>query len=367
MTGRLDFRTPISFGWGISDSIGDLVSMDKTILVLGRNEERNRYFREKVESSLGLDVEVISGVEPNPTEETVMNGADVVSSIDPDQIIAMGGGSVMDAAKIMALIGKHGGTPLEYGTGKIVPPDGGYPVYGIPTTPGTSSEITPFAVVSIDEVSNKVGIRHPSLYPKGAIIDPELTVSLPKQQTAATGFDILSHAIESYWSIRSDPLSRQLSLRAVSLVHDHLKGAYYDGKNRDHREGVSLASVFAGMAFSNTGTTICHSISYPITYDSGLPHGIAVALTLGATFELLVEKNSPGMEDLAGALGTDVSGFRDELDRMLVSVNVPYRISESGFNGGIERILSTDMSSLMRNMPVKIDEKDLESIIQRSY
>jgi alcohol dehydrogenase len=310
------------------------------------------------------EIEVFTGVEPNPSTETVERGADAISDFEPGIVLAVGGGSVMDAAKFMAVIGRHGGKPYDYAVGGRIPPDGGYPLYAVPTTPGTSSEITPFAVVTLNEVSNKVGLRHPSIYPRGAIIDPSLTLSLPRDQTAATGFDILSHAVESYWSIHSDPMTRQFSARSVALVKEHLEGAVRNGSSRRHREGLSLASVFAGLAFSNTGTTICHSISYPITYDSDLPHGMAVALTLGPTFDMLKKKGFEGLSPLASALGTDVRGFSDELRSLMESVGAPTRLSQIGFQGGVDRIISTDMSPLMRNMPVQFDEEDVRSIIE---
>ena len=286
-----------------------------------------------------------------------------MANFDPDIVIAIGGGSVLDAAKFMSLMAKHGGNVSDYIGGRE-PPGGGYPLYAVPTTPGTSSEITPYSIVTLDQIKNKVGLRHPSLYPKGAVIDPQLTISLPGDQTAATGLDILSHAVESYWAIRSNPLTREMSLNSVRLVRKNIIGAFEDGSVREHREGISLASVLAGLAFSNTGTTVCHSISYPVTYDTGLPHGIAVAITLGPTFDLLHSRGVEGLNSLAEAFGTVPDSFRNEMEELLTTLKVPRTFTEAGFGGGVERIISTDLSPLMKNMPVELSMKEVESIIE---
>ncbi len=209
-----------------------------------------------------------------------------------------------------------------------------------------------------------MGLRHPALYPKGAIIDPELTITLPPVQTAATGLDILSHAVESYWSSRSDPFTRELSIKAVSLVNEHLFAAYNNGSLREHREGISLASIFAGLAFSNTGTTVCHAISYPITFDTGLPHGMAVAMTLGPVYDILRSRGVKGLDRLAAAMGLDQGSFSEGLKELLGTLKVPSTLSEAGFSGGSERVMSTDLTPLMKNLPVVLSSDDVEYIVR---
>ncbi len=367
MSSVLNFGTSIVFGWETFSRLDEYLPKGRTILVLGRGSARDLNLKKRIESILHRELEVFTGVEPNPSSETVERGGRLMAEFEPEQVLAVGGGSVIDAAKFMAVLGKHGGDAADYTIGGKKPPDGGYPLFAVPTTPGTSSEITPFSVITLKEIGNKVGFRDPALYPKMAIIDPELTVTLPMDQTIATGFDILSHAIESFWSRNSDPITRQMSLRSVSLVKEHLQGVVNDGSSRTHREGISLASVFAGLAFSNTGTTICHSISYPITYDTDLPHGLAVAFTLGPTFDRIREKGFKGLEPLAKAFGTDEEGFKDELMDLMRAVGAPTSISDIGFKGGVERIMATDMSSLMKNMPVDLDDDDLRNIIKEAF
>jgi len=360
----LDLRTPIAYGWNVFEELNLHVPEGKAMLVLGRGSARALDLESRVRKVLRREIDVFQGVEPNPSVRTVMEGSETIRVSDPKFILAVGGGSVIDAAKFMAVLARHGGEVMDYITGRLTPPDAGYPVYAVPTTPGTSSEITPFSIVTVPEERNKLGLRHPSIYPAKAIVDPELTVSLPRDQTASTGFDILSHAMESYWSRNANPLSRQLCLNSVRLIRKHLKNAYEDGASRPDREGVSLASIFAGLSFSNTGTTICHAISYPITVDTGLPHGMACALSLGPTFELLVEKGADGMEELAECFGSSQDSFREDLIEMMRSMNVPTDLDAIGFKGGAERIMSTNISGFQRNFTLDINSDDVRRIIE---
>jgi alcohol dehydrogenase len=365
MKGDHIFGTNISYGWGIFDSLGEYVPEGDAVLVVGRGSAKTMDLEDRVRSQIKGDVSVFSGVEPNPMDTTITKGADFIREHDPDLVLAVGGGSVMDAAKFMAVLAKHGGSVMDYITNSRVPKDSGYPVYAVPTTPGTSSEITPFSVVTVPQMNNKLGLRHPSIYPKKAVIDPSLTTSLPREQTAATGFDILSHAVESFWAKKATPFTRELSLNSVRLVKRHLKAAYDNGNSREDREGISLASIFAGLAFSNTGTTICHSISYPITVDTGLPHGMACALTLGPTFDMLVEKKAAGMNKLAEAFDTTVDSFTRDLNDLIASLKAPVSLKEAGFRGGTERIMATNMKGFQTNFVVIVKNSDVKRIIDR--
>jgi alcohol dehydrogenase class IV len=305
-------------------------------------------------------------VEPNPSVSTVDRGAAALKASSSKFVLAMGGGSVMDAAKLMALGAGYGGSARDYATGKRVPEGPGYPVHCVPTTPGTSSELTPFAVVTVPELSNKLGVRHPSIYPRAALIDPSLTVDLPGDQTAATGLDILSHAVESFWSRSANPVTRSLSLRAIQLVSRHLEGAFREPASREHREGMSLAGIMAGMSFSQVGTSVCHYISYPITVDTGLPHGTACALTLGAAYDKLRENGARDLEEIALAFGSGPGSFSEDLRGLMRRVNVPATISEAGFRGGPDRVLSTEAGTFLVNSCIPLGSQDVRTILERS-
>ncbi len=355
--------TPIVHGWGTFDRIEDQLPDGDCFLVVGRRSAERLKLAETIGEKVKGDLIVFKGVEPNPSTATVDRGAESLRKSSADYVLAVGGGSVLDAAKIMAVAAAHGGSAVDYLIGGKVVPGSGYPVIAVPTTPGTSSEITPFSVISVPEKRNKVGLRTPEIYPSLAVIDPALTSMLPPYQTAATGLDILSHAVESYWSARSTPITRPLALKAVSLIRKHLPTAFKDGGSRTSREGVSLASIFAGLSFSNAGTTVCHGISYPVTYDTGLTHGLACSMSLGPTFDRLAERGAEGLEGLASSFGSTVDSFSGDLSSFMRDLSAPTTLKEVGFSSGPGRILGTDLEANKANMSVAFTDEDLEKII----
>lgn len=353
------FSTQIVFGWGSFQEIGSLIPGGRSFVVMGSSSPRQEALLEGLRSGLRGDIEVFKGVEPNPFTDTVDRGAKEMARFAPDQVIAIGGGSVMDAAKAMALVAHSGGSVEEYLRGAR-PIDGmGVPLYTVPTTPGTSSEITPFSVITTREGRTKLGLRAPSLYPTRAIIDPSMTVSLPPDQTASTGFDILSHAFESYWSRKSTPVTKRFSLEAVRLVRENLTGAVRDGSVRTFREGMSLASVFAGMAFSNTGTTICHALSYPVTYDTGLPHGFACALSLPGTCELIARRDPEVINALSQAFGCSIGSLPDEIRSMIRGFGMDPWLQKGSVDGGMERVMGPEVAPFRDNLSIALSEEDV--------
>ncbi|MCK5774100.1 MAG: iron-containing alcohol dehydrogenase [Thermoplasmata archaeon] len=356
--------TPVVYGWGTFDRIEDHLPEGDCFLVVGRGSAEKLKLAEIIKGKVKEDLKVFKGVEPNPSTATVDSGAVSLRGSGANYVLAVGGGSVLDAAKVIAVVAAHGGSAADYLIGGKDVPDSGYPVFAVPTTPGTSSEITPFSVISVPEKKNKVGLRTPEIYPSLAIIDPALTTMLPPDQTAATGLDILSHAVESYWSARSTPITRPLALEAVKLIREHLPTAFRDGGSRTGREGVSLASIFAGLSFSNAGTTVCHGISYPITYDTGLTHGLACSMTLGPTFDRLIERGAKGLDDLASSFGLTKETFSDGLRSFMKDLSAPTTLKEAGFSSGMKRILGTDLEANKGNMPVRFTDEDIQAIVK---
>lgn len=230
----------------------------------------------------GTPVEVIADVAPNPELDDVDAAIDTYRRMSPDLIIAVGGGSVIDLAKTVRLIAPHSPTALPYALGERMPGPTKTPLLAIPTTAGTGSEATHFAVVYVD--GRKYSIADPAMRPDHVILDPELTYSAPPSVTAASGLDALCQAIESYWSVRSTAASRDLARRAIELAFTHLD-AVVNRPDADSRAAMCRAAHLAGRAIDVSFTTAPHAFSYTITSRFGLPHGHAVAMTLGAVLE----------------------------------------------------------------------------------
>ncbi|WP_159722443.1 bifunctional acetaldehyde-CoA/alcohol dehydrogenase [Enterococcus sp. CSURQ0835] len=235
-----------------------------------------------------VKVEVFSEVEPNPSTDTVYKGLEMINDFKPDTIIALGGGSAMDAAKGMWMFYEHPDTSffgakqkfldIRKRTYQIEKPAKTQFVC-IPTTSGTGSEVTPFAVITDSETHVKYPLADYALTPDVAIVDPQFVMSVPASVTADTGMDVLTHAIESYVSVMASDYTRGLSLQAIRIVFDYLEKSVKT-PDSESREKMHNASTMAGMAFANAFLGICHSIAHKIGGEYGIPHGRTNAILL---------------------------------------------------------------------------------------
>ena len=271
---------------------------------------------------------MISGVTANPDLEDVDRAIATYRESSPSLVIAVGGGSVIDLAKTVRSVAPHSSTARPYALGERTVGPAEAALIAIPTTAGTGSEATHFAVVYVDGV--KYSIADASLRPDTAILDPELTYSVPPRVTAATGLDALSQAMESLWSVRSTPTSRECAEAAMTLALDHLENAVCR-PDPVSRTGMCNAAHLAGLAIDESFTTAPHALSYVLTARFGIPHGHAVALTLGAVLEYNagvtattcadprgVEHVRRVMERIIRLLGvTDASGARHALEELV--------------------------------------------------
>ncbi|MCG8933584.1 bifunctional acetaldehyde-CoA/alcohol dehydrogenase, partial [Staphylococcus epidermidis] len=233
-------------------------------------------------------IKVFNEVEPNPSTHTVYKGLEMFINFQPNTIIALGGGSAMDAAKAIWMFFEHPETSffgakqkfldIRKRTYKITKPKNAKFIC-IPTTSGTGSEVTPFAVITDSETHVKYPLADYALTPDIAIVDPQFVLSVPKDVAADTGMDVLTHAIESYVSVMASDYTRGLSLQAIKLTFDYLKSSVQEN-DKHSREKMHNASTMAGMAFANAFLGISHSIAHKIGGEYGIPHGRTNAILL---------------------------------------------------------------------------------------
>lgn len=240
---------------------------------------------------MGISYHIFSDVEPDPKISTVKKALETIDNFNPDIILALGGGSPIDAAKIMWLMYEHPEVEFEDIAMRFMDikkrinplPELGKKavMVAIPTTSGTGSEVTPFAVITDDKTKIKYPIADYALTPSMAIIDPNLVISMPKGLTAMSGFDALTHGIEAYTSAVATSYTDGLALEAIKLIFDYLPSSYREGeKDFEAKEKVHYASTIAGMAFSNAFLGVCHSMAHKMGSAFNLPHGLANALLI---------------------------------------------------------------------------------------
>ena len=256
----------------------------------------------------GIPFAVFDEVEVNPTVQTADKAALQYKAESCDGVIALGGGSPLDAGKAVGVLATNPGVATDYlGIDKVRIPSA--PVIAIPTTAGTADEITDVTVL-LDPVRRaKVGLRSSYVAPRVALLDPVLTLGLPPVPTRDSGLDALTHAIESFICVNAWAASDALVLRAMDLIGRYLRRAVYNGKDIEARDGMLTASLLAGMAFHNTKLTLVHAITGPLGGAFNLPHGAINAIILPHAMEFMLPGAVDKYAQIAVALGEPVDGL----------------------------------------------------------
>lgn len=247
---------------------------------------------------------------PDPTTDSVGAGLAVCAEGDYDCLVALGGGSAIDTAKAIAVLARHGGEMRDYRVPASVPP--GLPVIAVPTTAGTGSEVTRAAVITDSRDGEKMLCMGPGLVPAAALVDYELSLSMPPRLTADTGLDALCHALEAYVSRKANPFTDSLALAALTAIGRYLETAWREPGNRAAREAMMLAATQAGIAFANASVTLIHGMSRPLGAHFHVPHGLGNAMLLAEVTAWSVPAAPGRYADCARALGLAAPAECDE-------------------------------------------------------
>ncbi len=263
----------------------------------------------------GLTVAVFSDTVPEPTDVVVDAGVAALAGSEHDCLVAFGGGSPIDTAKAMAILahGRTSGAGAHMRDYKVpVQADAaGLPVIAVPTTAGTGSEVTRFTVVTDTERGEKMLIAGLGALPLAAVVDYELTFSVPPRTTADTGVDSLTHALEAYVSRRANPFSDIQALAAMDLIGKHLRAAHREPANAAAREGMMLGATLAGVAFTNSSVALVHGMSRPVGAGFHVPHGLSNAMLLPAVTRFGLEAALPRYAEAARRIGFADRGDSD--------------------------------------------------------
>ncbi|MEM2178640.1 MAG: iron-containing alcohol dehydrogenase [Candidatus Methanomethylicaceae archaeon] len=255
-----------------------------------------------------INIEIFNEIPKEPEMDFVYNGLKIYEEKNCELIIAIGGGSILDTAKGIALLATNGGSLRDYeGLEKIPKPQA--PLIAVPTTAGTGSEVTKFTVITDTERKRKMLIGSVNIIPKIAIVDPLLTISMPQDITMSTGMDALTHAIEAYISIKAQPITDLLAIEAIKLISKYLRRAWANGEDIEAREKVMLGSLLAGLAFSNSSVALVHGMARPLGVYFNIPHGLSNAILLPHVMEFTYISNPEKFMNIALCMNEKIDGL----------------------------------------------------------
>jgi alcohol dehydrogenase len=312
----------------------------KILFLTGNNVKKNGYV-EKVEQLLKEEgIEFITQYEsrrtPEPTTDLAENVAKFAKQEKVDLIIGMGGGSILDVAKMAAALMTN---PLQvrdyFGKGKV--PNKSIPSIMIPTTSGTGSEVTKHAIFLDEENNVKKAVASANIMPSVAIIDPMTTVTCPQKVTADTGFDAFLHAAEPFVSNMSNPLTDSIALESISIITKWLGPAFADGNDIEARYQMALGSLLAGLVLNNSGTSLIHALAYPIGGEFHVPHGPSLTCLVNSSFNYIKVAKQERFARIAKAMGEITDGLSEReaaeaglnaINHLMKSVNLPTSLSD---------------------------------------
>lgn len=377
--------TPVNYtGWGsLAHLLDEVKRFDvRKILVITDPFLKEIGLTNKVLDPLknaGYETDIYTDVVPEPPLETGQKLVNYTREHQFDMVIGLGGGSALDLTKLAAVLAVHDGDVKDYlnlsGTKQIVKK--GLPKILIPTTSGTGSEVTNISVLSLE--TTKDVVTHDYLLADVAIVDPELTMTLPPKVTAATGIDALTHAIESYVSKNANEVTDALALQAIRLISRSIRKAVENGEDKEARIDMSYGSYLAGLAFFNAGVAGVHALAYPLGGQFHIAHGESNAVLLPYVMDYIRSSCEKRMKDILDAMGfssvnlsQEDASYKcvEELKRLVRDVGIPTSLKE--FNIPEEALESltedaTEQKRLLARSPMPLLKEDIFTIYKAAY
>lgn len=308
-----------------------LIITDKVLREIGIVD---KVLKELNKSKKPMEIKIFDEVEPNPKDTTVKKGAEIAREFNPDWLIGLGGGSALDAAKMISVLYERPDLDIkEVNPMKYLGKREKATLLTIPTTSGTGAEVTWGIVITDSQKHYKISVGHAETVPDIAIVDSNLTISMPPKITASTGIDALVHAIEGYSSSIKNDYADGLCLKAIQMVFKYLPIAFKDGTNKEAREKMHNAATIAGLGFGNSQAGLAHGAGHSIGATFGIPHGITVGLMLPYVIEFNEKTSEEQYKEINDFLGFSGEGsnakiLSREVKKLLKEVKLPTTIKE---------------------------------------
>ncbi|WP_299092011.1 iron-containing alcohol dehydrogenase [uncultured Metabacillus sp.] len=336
-------------------------------------------FIEKVENQLaekGINTFTINKIMPEPTIQNIEDVYREIAEKEFDLLIGIGGGSVLDATKLLSVLKTNDVSIRDLLSGNQIERKG-IPTILIPSTSGTGSEVTPNSIVTIPEEELKVGIVSKYLLPELVILDPVLTLSLPKSITAATGMDAFTHSLESFISNKANPISDMFALESIRLISSSLLEAYHNGSSIEAREKMLIGSMYGGMALTSAGTAAVHALAYPLGGKFNIPHGEANSMLLPHVMEFNMDVITERLVQVSKAMGIDHSEESKEkiaekvieqIEEWTKELNISQNLNEFGVHESDIPHLAESASKvtrLLNNNPKQLTIEQMKIIYRK--
>ncbi|PKG23722.1 iron-containing alcohol dehydrogenase [Niallia nealsonii] len=351
----------------------------KSALIISQPSISELGFVETIKNQLEqkeIHVTVNLDILPEPTVENIEEVFQKTSETQYDVLIGIGGGSVLDTTKILSVLMTNDKEVRDLlGTNMVE--KAGVPTILIPTTSGTGAEVTPNAIVTIPEEELKVGIVSRYLLPAIVLLDPLLTVGLPKPITAATGMDAFTHSLESFISNKANPLSDMFALESIRLISSSIVEAYENGSSVEAREKMLIGSMYGGMALTSAGTAAVHALAYPLGGKFKIPHGVANSMLLPHVMEFNLDACTERLALVAEPMGLEVRELSDEekakkvidkISEWTKTLEIPQNLEAYGVKDqdiAELAVSASQVTRLLNNNPKEVSISEMETIYRK--
>lgn len=365
---KFHMPTTIQFAKGQTKHLSDFIQGENVLIICDPFLYQSGAAQKIGNGIQDKNVTYFSEIEPNPSCESVDKAALIARQIKADCVVGIGGGSSLDVSKIVSCLATNEGSIYDYysgGTRTLMPRK--TTLICIPTTAGTGSEVTNVGVFTNKKTHVKMPMVNDEFWPDYSLIDSELTYTLPPAVTASTGMDAFCHAIEAYWNKDAQPMCDMVAMGALKLILENIKTAYDEPNNADARSAMILASLMAGVAFSQTRTTGIHAVSFPLTAEFGASHGTACSITLPAFIKVSSEQKRQKMQGLVQYLGYEsVESFAANVEQLMQSMNMPTRLHELGIKDeDIPHIAQVGLSAgIIQLTPATMNQETVSSLLR---
>jgi len=361
--------TKVLFGDGcvekVADAVGE-VGGGKVLVVTGKSSMKKTGILDRVLDNIsGFDVEVFAQIETDPSVDIVDEGAQ--NAVGKDVIVALGGGSALDAAKAISVASANSENAIDYLRGETVK-NPGPKIVALPTTSGTGSEVTEVSVLSDPKNNIKKSFRSPHMYPATSLDDPQLTYTMPQEVTVSSGFDALTHAVEAYTSKRSQPICDVLCRQATKLAVENLVKTVENPNDAYPRSNMMLASLMAGYGITHSGAGLVHGLSYSLYKTTGVAHGMACAILLPHVMRYNRGYEEGKYTQLADDIGVEtVDELIHTIQEIGEKVGVPQHLCEIGVKeDDVSQLVESAMGGSTRVNPRPVKEDDLSGFLKNT-